>query len=352
MTDPIQDTIVALLPPLLGTLHALEEIGRYLHPPLQQALVDRLGDRDAQLHAAVAMFEAVDWPEAMHPFRDRLALACLHTLRATDGLRAASGQANPPFAASRALRQTGRALEALYPLAALLPSVGRFFLEPGRADLPTATPEGTGVLHVGNDTDMRGGFSVYVPEWIDRTEPVAVVFALHGGAGHGRLFLWNWVREARSRGFIVVAPTARGDTWSLMEPEVDAANLSGILSELGRHYRLAPDRRLLTGMSDGGTFTLLSGLDADSPFTHLAPIAASFHPAIVAMSEPERIRNLPIYAIHGALDWMFPVSVGRTAATVLKSAGAAVIYREVADLSHTYPRDENAGILDWFLPGS
>ena len=33
----------------------------------------------------------------------------------------------------------------------------------------------------------------------------------------------------------------------------------------------------------------------------------------------------------------------------LKEAGAAVVYREIADLSHTYPRDENARILDWFL---
>jgi len=26
-----------------------------------------------------------------------------------------------------------------------------------------------------------------------------------------------------------------------------------------------------------------------------------------------------------------------------------VVYREIADLSHTYPRDENGRILDWFL---
>ena len=36
--------------------------------------------------------------------------------------------------------------------------------------------------------------------------------------------------------------------------------------------------------------------------------------------------------------------------TPLAQAGADVTYREVADLSHTYPRDENARILDWFLP--
>jgi phospholipase/carboxylesterase len=35
------------------------------------------------------------------------------------------------------------------------------------------------------------------------------------------------------------------------------------------------------------------------------------------------------------------------AAKALEAAGAAVVYREIADLSHTYPRDENPAILDW-----
>ena len=351
MNDPIEEAIVAVLPALLGTLTALEGIGRYLHPPLQPALIERLGNLDTQLHAGVRALNAAAWPEPMAPFRDQLALACTHTLRAADGLRAAPGEANPLFAASRALRQTGRAVEALYPIAGVLPSVSRFFLEPDRDDPASrtmTTPEGSGVLHASNDVGTRGGFSVYIPEWIDRATPVPVVFALHGGSGHGRLFLWNWVREARSRGFIVVAPTARGDTWSLMEPEVDSENLLDILGEVEKRYSIDPTRRLLTGMSDGGTFTLLSGLNAESPFTHLAPVAASFHPMMVAMSDPGRIRDLPIYLIHGALDWMFPVSMGRMAAGTLRNAGAGVTYREVADLSHTYPRDENAGILEWF----
>ena len=40
--------------------------------------------------------------------------------------------------------------------------------------------------------------------------------ALHGGSGNGRGFLWSWLRDARSRGAILVAPTATGHTWALM----------------------------------------------------------------------------------------------------------------------------------------
>jgi phospholipase/carboxylesterase len=44
---------------------------------------------------------------------------------------------------------------------------------------------------------------------------------------------------------------------------------------------------------------------------------------------------------------MFPVQTARMAREALQAAGAAVVYREIEDLSHTYPRDENPAILDW-----
>ena len=33
----------------------------------------------------------------------------------------------------------------------------------------------------------------------------------------------------------------------------------------------------------------------------------------------------------------------------LSMAGANVVFREIADLAHTYPRDENGAILDWLM---
>ena len=358
MSDRMPDIIAALLVPLLATLDRLEAIGRFLLPPVTPALAEPLGDLEQQIEQALTAFNAAPWPEQMHPFRDVFAEAAKHTLHAASGLRDAPSQPNPQFAASRALRQTGRAQEALYQVANMLPPVSRFFLEQSRRDdtvllarLGVAPPDGTSVMHASNETGMRGGFTIYIPEYLDLTKPAPIVFALHGGAGHGRLFLWSWLREARSRGCILVSPTARGDTWSLMDPEGDYAKLAAILADVGRHCAIDPARRLLTGMSDGGTFTLLSGLGADSPFTHLAPCAASFHPMLLSVSEPERIQGLPIYLIHGAKDWMFPVDMARTSQQMLRAAGANVVYREIADLSHVYPRDENPAILDWFLGG-
>jgi phospholipase/carboxylesterase len=106
-------------------------------------------------------------------------------------------------------------------------------------------------------------------------------------------------------------------------------------------------RLLLTGMSDGGTFTYVSGLEGGSPFTHLAPVSAAFHPLLAEMIEPTRVRGLPIHIVHGALDWMFPAAMAREAQQTLSAAGANVTYREIDDLSHTYPREMNAAMLAW-----
>jgi phospholipase/carboxylesterase len=59
------------------------------------------------------------------------------------------------------------------------------------------------------------------------------------------------------------------------------------------------------------------------------------------------VRGLPIHVVHGALDWMFPAAMAREAQQALAAAGADVTYREVEDLSHTYPREMNAAMLEW-----
>jgi phospholipase/carboxylesterase len=109
-------------------------------------------------------------------------------------------------------------------------------------------------------------------------------------------------------------------------------------------------RVLLTGLSDGATFTLLAGLAESSPFSALAAVSGVLHPAALGRGGAERARGRRIYLAHGALDWLFPVALARLARDELERAGAALVYREIDDLSHTYPREENDRILCWFDP--
>jgi phospholipase/carboxylesterase len=212
--------------------------------------------------------------------------------------------------------------------------------------------ENTGIIHDRNEPGSRGGFSLYVPEYYTPDRAWPLVMALHGGAGNGRGFLWSWLRDARSRGAILVAPTATGgtpskSTWALMGDDTDSPNLARILDLVRSRWNIDPTKLLLTGMSDGGTFCYVTGLESASPFTHLAPVAATFHPLMAEMADAERLRGLPVYLVHGRLDWMFPVQVARQTRDLLSAAGADVTYRELDDLSHCYPREMNGPILNW-----
>ncbi len=344
---------MAVVPPLLHALESAGFVARYLHPPDLPAVLAAVGEPDAALREVRPRLEA--WPDGLADLRTALAAASDAVLAAFEGLRAAGP--DDLRAAYRALGQLPRAQEALYRLCPVLPPVSRAFLDPAHrqdadllARLAQVRPD-TGVFHVDNAPGSRGGFSLYVPETYSAEVAHPLVMALHGGAGNGRGFLWSWLRDARARGAILVAPTATGDTWALMGEDLDTPNLAHILDQVRARWTVDPARLLLTGMSDGGTFTYVSGLEAGSPFTHLAPVSAAFHPMLAQMADAERVAGLPVHIAHGALDWMFPVAQARAAARALTAAGAQVAYREFDDLSHTYPRELNAQLLDWLAGG-
>ena len=62
------------------------------------------------------------------------------------------------------------------------------------------------------DPDARGAVHLYVPESYTDDQALPLIVALHGGSGHGADFLWTWLREAKSRGCILLAPTSQGPT--------------------------------------------------------------------------------------------------------------------------------------------
>jgi phospholipase/carboxylesterase len=356
MDDTVADDLAAVLRPLLQALDALAFVARRLNPPDFAAVMDAVGAPDETLRAARRRPGV--WPDALADVQSRLEAASDAALAAFAGLRAAPDQ-DGLLGVFRALRYAPRAQEVLYPLCSVLPAVSQFFLDPPvredadlQARLSQPGREGeTGVIHIANEPGSRGGFSLYVPEYYSADRAWPLVMALHGGSGNGRAFLWSWLRDARTHGAIVVTPTATGSTWALMGDDTDTPNLVRILGAVRERWRIDAARMLLTGMSDGGTFCYVSGLESGSPFTHLGPVAAAFHPLMADMADPDRVRGLPIYLVHGALDWMFPVHIAREAQRALSAAGARVIYAEIGDLSHCYPREVNAAMLAWLNAG-
>lgn len=342
------------LVPLMRALDGLGRIVRHLHPIGYRHQLERVGDFRGDLRSIKAV---EPWEPPYSALRPLLDAAATEALAAYEGLYRAAEPPEDMMKAYRSLRHYPRALEALYPLAGIVPPLNRFFLDAferentelqKRLTRQPPVPD-TGLMCLGNDPDARSSVWAYVPESYNLATPAPLVVALHGGSGNGRAFLWSWVRAARSRGAIVVAPTSQGQTWAIQGPDGDTPRLHQLVSFVRSKWTVDTSRVLMTGMSDGGTFTYTSGLQAGSPFTHLAPVAAAFHPMLAAMADGERMKGLPLHIIHGVHDWMFPVLMADEASEHLKRAGAEVTYRRLDDLSHTYGADLSTIILDWLL---
>jgi len=359
VTDRLLEATTAALPPILSGLDALSFAGRHLHPPNIESVAAAIHEYQEPIDLGLASFADAPWPEHLQDFQQQVTQAGTMASKGLAAFAAAAEADNPTMQGYRALGYLPRGLELLYPLTAMLPPVNRFFLNPANRDnvslleslQPDQARDDVGVFHFNNAATERAGFSLYVPENYDPNQQYPLVFALHGGSGHGRTFLWSWLADARSQGALLISPTSSEGTWSLMNPEVDVPNLHKMLAHVQAHWSVDSERVLLSGMSDGGTFSYLAGLTDDSPFTHIAPTSASFHPMLLSGCSPERLQGLPLYLTHGALDWMFDVEMARTAAQALTQAGVALEYRELNDLSHTFPKDENERVLDWLKSG-
>ncbi len=142
MSEAVVDDIVAVLPPLLQSLEALAFIARHLNPPDFGEVMEAAGQPDQALQAVRPRLD--DWPEQFAGLQTPLEAASDAALAAFAGLRAVQHGNGDLIAVFRALRHAPRAQEALYPLAARLPPVSSFFLDPGlaRGCRPAGAPRG------------------------------------------------------------------------------------------------------------------------------------------------------------------------------------------------------------------
>ena len=365
MTGPsevLPDAYAAALASVGGeTLRALETVEiaqRRLHPATIEALRALLQPVQERLEVALAEFREAAPPVGLEGFHARFvegAEACVVAVR---GFVEPAPPAERVPQILRSLREHCRAQELLYPLRRALPPMARFFIESACHDrLDDFDPEPSAGASVGfhragpeEGADGRGGFSLYVPERYDARSAWPLVVALHGGTGRGSDFLWTWLREARSRGFLLLAPTSQATTWALDAPAIETRRLVSMVEYVCGRWSVDRSRTLLTGLSDGATFALLAGLAADAPFSALAPVSGVLHPANFGNGNLGRAAGRRIHLVHGALDWLFPVALARMARDALRDAGADLRYREIEDLSHAYPREENDRILTWFDP--
>jgi phospholipase/carboxylesterase len=336
---------------LVAALETFESAQRDYYPGIVPRLREQFTPAIEALQAAQANLEAADATPGQEALREALMAASVLCHEALKLSIADEGQEEALINFRKAGRRIHQAQELLIPLCPFIPAVNRYFLEPAVRDRasefitnPGSAPP-QGLFHGGLDKDpyARGSVSFYIPESRDRSEPLPLVVALHGGFGHGRDFIWTWLREARSRRFALACPTSFNITWTITGPDADAQILHKVLAYAADRWNIDCSRILLTGLSDGATYALKRALDAETPFTHFAVFSGILAPFDLTHAKARRI-----YWVHGAKDWMFPAWRAKAGEKELVSAGADLTLEIVPDLYHAYPREKNGHVLTWF----
>ena len=76
MTEAVVDDIVAMLPPLLQSLEALGFVGRHLHPPEFDRVMQAAGEPDRALQEVRGRM--TEWPEEFSNIRAPLEIGRAH----------------------------------------------------------------------------------------------------------------------------------------------------------------------------------------------------------------------------------------------------------------------------------
>lgn len=155
------------------------------------------------------------------------------------------------------------------------------------------------------------------------------------------------VEERPDLPFITVSPQCPEESWWTEQTEA----LSALLDEIVNDYPVDRTRIYLTGLSMGGYGTWSLALREPERFAAIAPICGGlFGPAGVVSA----LKEMPIWAFHGAKDPVVPIEQQERLVRVLQECGGNIRFTVYPEAEHdswteTY---NNPALYEWFLEHS
>ena len=150
------------------------------------------------------------------------------------------------------------------------------------------------------------------------------------------------VDQGREFPFLVVSPQCPTSSW--WPEQIDA--LIALLDEVQSKYAIDADRVYVTGLSMGGFGTWSLATRYPERFAAIAPICGGGDRYLAG-----RLKNVPVWAFHGAKDPTVPVQASKDMVEALRKAGGDVqltIYPEAQHDSWTETYN-NPKLYEWFL---
>ncbi len=200
-----------------------------------------------------------------------------------------------------------------------------------------------------------GGLKVLNPEYLlyipnnlsSEKDKLPLMLFLHGAGERGEDILKvkthgpaKIVEESGEFGFVLLSPQCREKMrW-------DPAEIMLLLDEVISKYKIDTDRIYLTGLSMGGFGTWATAVAYPDKFAAIAPVCGGGDPSKVCV-----IKNLPVWAFHGAKDEVVPINRTEEMVNALKQCGGSprfTVYPEAGHDSWTQTYN-NPELYDWLL---
>jgi predicted peptidase len=150
------------------------------------------------------------------------------------------------------------------------------------------------------------------------------------------------VEQGKEFPFIIVSPQCPAGTW--WTEEMDA--LMALLDDVQSKYAVDPNRVYLTGLSMGGYGSWALACRHPERFAAVAPICGGGERYLA-----NKLKDVPVWAFHGAKDPVVPLRESQEMVDALKRAGGEVqltVYPEAEHDCWTVTYD-NPKLYEWFL---
>jgi len=195
---------------------------------------------------------------------------------------------------------------------------------------------------------LRCRYLLYLPpEYGKGRERWPLVLFLHGAGErgddlalvkrHGPPML---VDQGREFPFILVSPQCAEDEWWSVE------TLAALLDRIQGEYRVDKSRVYVTGLSMGGFGTWQLAMEYPNRFAAIAPVCGGGN-----NYRPSRLKDLPIWAFHGARDPIIPAIRSREMVRAIRKVGGTVKLTVYPNVGHNswVKAYNNPALYKWLL---
>lgn len=218
---------------------------------------------------------------------------------------------------------------------------GRLQARPDTTDKPAGLSPGLHVLGLVNGRDG----ALYVPKSLDPAHPAPLVVALHGAGGYAAHMIDPLVETAEARGYLVLAPDSRRQTWDVILGGygADVAFVDRALAQTFECQAVDPARIAVAGFSDGASYALSLGIINGDLFSDILAFSPGF------MVPTDQAGSPRVFISHGVHDRVLPIDAcSRSLAPKLRKAGYDLDYREF-DGGHEVPPEMLTAAVARFL---